>query len=235
MKAQSINNTGQFCDQCHTRHYCIASRLQKDDVKRLAEVMDFGHRVGRHEYLFAMGDSISHQFHVRSGMFKSYTINTEGDESVTGFYLPGDVVPNFQTDGCSLHTVAALEESSVCYVPVQAEGGVSSVWQALAFQAYEATSSTLTHQLNVKATSAQARFAGFCIQMMQRLAKLDRDPTHIPTPMSRTDIASYLGLTLESLSRVFARMKRSGVIAADRQHIKITDPATLSTLALHIS
>ena len=235
MNMRSINAPDRFCEQCHTRHYCVASRLQDHQLTELGEVMQLGQRIAAGEHLFACGDIVTAQFHVRTGMFKSYSINRQGDEFVTGFYLPGDVVPIFESEGRSIHSVVALEEASVCKVAQGCEQGSRQVWQALGAQAHAMANDALMHQLNVKATSAQARFAGFCTHMMQRLDNLGRDSTHIPTPMSRTDIASYLGLTLESLSRVMSRMKQSGVISADRNQIHILEPDTLRTLAIHLS
>ena len=69
---------------------------------------------------------------------------------------------------------------------------------------------------------------------MQRVATLQRDATYIPTPMSRGDIASYLGLTPESLSRALSALKQQGVIEADRHHVEILKPNRLAVSASHL-
>lgn len=224
-----------FCRHCHTRNHCVAAGLTPDELIDLAKVMNFGQRLAANEHLYAAGDVVNTQYHVRSGMLKSYFINRQGEESVTGFYLPGDVVPNFGAGGRSLQNVIALDASSVCTTSNNGAQASEKVWQAIGSRAHGVAHDAFMHQLTLKAHSAQARFAGFCVQMSQRLGRLGRDPNYISTPMSRTDIASYLGLTLESLSRVVSRMKQSGVIAADRAHIGILKPETLTALAPHLS
>ena len=203
----------------------------------LSRIMNFGRRLKSGEHAFVAGDKAQQQYHVRSGMLKSYFINGQGDEYVTGFYLPGEVVPNYIKEGRHAHSVVALEEASVCVVhntPAHQRDN-ARVWQAISARSHGMTSQGLTHQINMKVTSAEGRFAGFCVDLMQRLRQLHRDPCHLPTPMTRTDIASYLGLTLESLSRVISKMKKNGVISADRQHINVLTPETLKTLALHLN
>ena len=91
------------------------------------------------------------------------------------------------------------------------------------------------HQINLKQSAVQARFAGFCVMLGARLQRLGRSPHYLPTPMSRTDIASYLGMTLESLSRVISKLHAARVIRASRDHIEVLQPETLETLGLHVS
>ena len=184
------------------------------------------------------GEAMQHQYHVRSGMLKSSFINSQGDECVTGFYLPGEAVPVFATGGQQTHSVIALEETSVCAVHLSRhltpDAKQVPIWQALFQHTQATTSQALGHQLNIRHPSAAARFAGFCVDLMQRLAVLQREQHHLPTPMTRTDIASYLGLTLESLSRVMSRMKRKQIIEASRSHINILQPERLQSLAAHL-
>ena len=182
-------------------------------------------------------------------MFKTYFINAEGDECVTGFYLPGEVVPCASVDNKHLQSAVALDTSSTCRLDTRHITTSTSIPVMAALLTHESDAATeqLGYQLNVKNCSAQARFAGFCLLMVRRLQRaqsvrrghvlqgVQRAEQYIATPMSRTDIASYLGLTLESLSRVMSKMKKAGVIAADRNSIEVLQPRTLSTLALHLT
>ena len=229
-----------FCSTCPTRAHCIARGLSEADLAVLRNCMRPGRTLAGGKHLFLSGDPATHQYHVRSGTLMSYHNNQGGDEFVTGFYLAGDVVPNFVVDGTHRHSVVALEHASVCAIRQSPDAGTlnglpGSVWSVLTRYAHDASTRALSHQLNLKIASAEARFAGFCVEMMRRLKSLHRDPTDIPTPMRRTDIASYLGLTLESLSRVMSRLSRRGIICADRQYVKVLDEKTLTSLAPHLS
>jgi len=69
---------------------------------------------------------------------------------------------------------------------------------------------------------------------MDRTARLGFDPTCLPTPMSRTDLANHLGLTLECLSRVLSKWRKAGVIETGRDTMIIQQPEALTTAAFHL-
>ncbi len=189
------------------------------------------------DYLFTAGERADDQFHVRSGMIKTYFINSEGTEYVTGFYLPGEVVPRVLEDGLHSQSAVALETSTVCRLNTLQfrDTATKEIAVALCEHAESSALQSLRYQLNLRNGSAAARFAGFCAQMADRLSNQGRDRHHIPTPMTRTDMASYLGLTLESLSRVISKLKTSGVIRAEKTFVEIKEPETMAVLASHLN
>ena len=227
------------CNRCPTRPHCVADGLAPDDLNALTALMRFGTVYGKGQHLFGAGDSVRGQFHVRSGVFKSYFISASGQESVTGFYWPGDVVPDLARDGRHGHWAVALEDSSACLTRFGAtaaqEAGTAHAraLQAINRHSQQMASRAIDHQLTVKTCTAEARVAGFCLATTRHLAQLRWLPDQLPTPMTRTDIASYLGLTLESLSRAISRLKQRGIIAASRQQIEIRDRPALELLAGH--
>ena len=224
------------CRVCPTRTVCIAADAQPDQLDRLPEFIACLSAIAPGEHLYHAGDAAVAQYHARSGMLKTYTINPQGDEYVTGFYLPGEILGHVHINGCHAESAVALETASLCKLDDDgirgcAELGLSSVIvKHLAANAHI----EFCHQINLRQTSAQSRFAGFCVTMSARLARLGRNSTRIPTPMSRTDIASYLGMTQESLSRVIAKLHAANVICATREYIDVLQAETLSTLGLHV-
>jgi CRP/FNR family transcriptional regulator, anaerobic regulatory protein len=225
------------CRVCPTRTVCIAADAWPDQIDRLPEFIQCLHAIAPGKHLYQAGDAAVAQYYVRSGMVKTYTINSQGYEYVTGFYQPGEIFGHVHLNGCHAEFAVALETASICKLDDNgfqscAELGMSSVlFKHLAANAYI----DLCHQINLKQTSARSRFAGFCVTMSARLARLGRNPARIPTPMSRTDIASYLGMTQESLSRIIATLHAANVIYATREHIDVLQTETLSTLGLHVS
>lgn len=225
------------CVSCPARVACIAAHLDSAKRRLLPEYFHTAEPYHAGDYIYRAGDAADARYHVRSGMFKTYAINAEGDEYVTGIYLPGDILGHTQEHGQHAETAVALETASVCVFSEQSIGRCTEpeINVMLLRQIGEQALRGTLHQLNLKQTSAQARFAGFCLLFSRRLVALGRCGSHLPTPMSRTDIASYLGMTLESLSRVISKLNQMGVIRATRRHIEILQPEALQALGLHVS
>ncbi len=224
------------CASCPTQVACLSAWLEPEQRALLPAIFSTREPLAEDTHLYRAGESVQAQYHVRSGAFKTYAINAEGDEYVTGFYLPGDVLGQVQQDGCHAESAVALETSSVCLltdagVTRCAEHGMAGL--LLRQHAEKATDQT-RHHLNLKQTSAPARFAGFCLLYGDRLAALGRSRDFLPTPMSRTDIASYLGMTLESLSRVISKLGKKRVIRATPDSIEILERDALEELGAHV-
>ncbi|MGK0223493.1 MAG: CRP/FNR family transcriptional regulator [Limisphaerales bacterium] len=224
------------CRACPTRAYCVAKTLGDRQLSELTQLMQPPETFGKGEYVVVAGDrSGGSRSHVRSGSFKSYFVSRQGEETVTGFYLSGDLLPSYTELGRTQCSVVALETSSLCQLVADGTRDAShALMSALLATTEEIAGTELGHQINLKHSSAQARTAGFLVQMMHRLERLDRQPEQIPTPMSRTDIANYLGLTLESLSRTISKMKQAGIIRAERDQITVVKRDALETLAMHL-
>lgn len=223
------------CRECPTRQVCLAAESDADQLGQLPEFFHCVEAVAAGAHLYHAGDAARAQYHVRSGMVKTYVINAEGDEYVTGFYLPGEILGHVHVDGCHAESAVALETASVCELSVDSVTELAKMGLAPALINHLAANASIQtlHQINLKQTSSQARFAGYCVNMGARLKRLGRSALHIPTPMSRTDLASYLGMTLESLSRVISKLHAAGVIHASRDHIEVLQEETLYTLGLH--
>ena len=225
------------CERCPTRRVCIAATADHEQLALLPQYLPCIDSITHGEHLFHAGDPATGQFHIRSGMVKTYMITAEGDEYVTGFYLPGEIVGQVHANQCYAESAVALETVSVCELDDNslqrcAEIGLTTVlMKQLAMNAHI----EMRHQINLKQTSAQSRFAGYCVLLASRLQRLGRCPTYLPTPMSRTDLASYLGMTLESLSRVISKLHAAQVVRATRDHIEVLQPETINTLGLHVN
>ena len=224
------------CSACPTRKLCVARFLDANAMAELPTVFETACTYQCGDHLFMAGDRVGNEYHVRSGCFKSYYIDQDGNETITRFYLPGEVVACAQMSGKHVQSCIATTTSTVC--ALQGESLDHTTSTALLAALYRHRQSNeldqLSSHLNIKTGSALARFAGFCMDMSTRLARQQCDANHIPTPMSRTDIASYLGLTLESLSRVVSKLKANGVIEANRQFVRILKPEALKTASAHL-
>jgi CRP/FNR family transcriptional regulator len=191
--------------------------------------------IAQHKHVYRAGDTADHHYHVRSGMFKTYAMNTAGDEYVTGFYFPGDLIGCSHTDGVYADSAVTLETGTVCALYAQNLSELCDIGLGPAFLELLADreAQTARHQFNLTQTRADVRLAGWLVQVSERISRLGWCPNRIPLPMSRTDLASYLGMTLECLSRVFARFNKDGLIRATRKHVDLLKPETIATFGYH--
>jgi CRP/FNR family transcriptional regulator len=90
-------------------------------------------------------------------------------------------------------------------------------------------------RINLSQSRAEARIAGFLKLLMDRTERLGFDPTMLSMPMSRTDLANHLGLTLECVSRVLSKWRKAGVIDTDRTTTRIIEADALTTAAYHLA
>lgn len=223
------------CERCPTRRVCLAAGLATSEMMSLRGVLTPSPPIAQRKHVYRAGDMADRHYHVRSGMFKTYAVNAAGDEYVTGFYYPGDLIGHAYTDGVRTDSALTLETGTVCTLRVRDLSELCDIGlgptllQLLADREVQAA----RHQLNLTQPRADARLAGWLVQVSERITRLGWCPDRIPTPMSRTDLASYLGMTLESLSRVFTRFSKAGLIRATRKHVDLLKPETIATLGYH--
>lgn len=183
-------------------------------------VMDGATRiVDRKEHIFFEGDTVSHIFKVEAGHVCIYRLLVDGRRQVIDFAFPGDFIGLGASDKYTLNA-QATEKTRLRCLPVSELRNVVSENPKLGLELYEAIACELgaTRELlmSVSHRTAQERIAGFLLALSQRNARRDEDPTTIVLPMTRTDIADFLGLTIETVSRTFSKLRAQGVIALEQ-------------------
>lgn len=222
------------CSECATRHLCLAADLDGAALDRLSHCMTPGEPLQRGEHLYRAGDPADGCYIVRSGVFKTVASDPDGSEHVTGFHYPGDLIAmNGQGEGRHLDSAVALDTSTACRVPLSR---LPELWalgsgqQLLALlgrsQQHAAEQQTLLAR-----HGAESRLAGFLVGLARRRERQGLTSDRLPLPMSRTDLANHLGMTLECLSRVLSRLSRRGVITATRREVTQNEPDALRAMA----
>jgi CRP/FNR family transcriptional regulator len=235
-KVANVNSVAQ-CLECPTRRLCLAAGLNGEAIESLSECVHPSSPMSKGDLLYRTGDAATDCFVVRSGAYKTFAIRASGEEYVTGFYFPGELMGiSGQAVGEHRDTAMALETSTACRVQLD---DVPSLWsigsgRSLLRLMGRAEQMSVDDHVNLSQSAADARVAGFLVTLSRRMKHQGRDPLHLPTPMSRTDLANYLGMTLECLSRVVARLGKAGLVTATRAHITIESPDQLMALAGHI-
>lgn len=226
----------QNCRTCKQLSQCLPQPINDAEIKQFNSAVTSRRVVQRGEHLFRQGDSLNGLYLVRSGAVKVYALSHDGAEQVLGFYLSGDILGleavESGSHGC---TAVALETSSICELSFARIEALPPAltglhkWLGKAYGKEIARDYALLRLLGQK--SAEQRLAGFLLHLAERFGRRGFSSREFNLSMSRYDIANYLGLALETVSRLFARLQDNRVLAVNRRHISIRDPALLQQLA----
>jgi CRP/FNR family transcriptional regulator len=187
------------------------------------------------EDLFLEGDDATHLVEVVEGVVCAYRLLPDGHRHVVSFYFPGDLI-GYCCAGSHSFSAQALNKVRARRIPrhvvnqmVETRPGFA---RRLLKLAGEELRMTREHLLCLAAKSAEARMAVFLLALSHRNGDAGGDASRIELPMTRVDIGDYLGLTIETVSRTFSKLKRSGVIALPRTTtVLIRDAEALAQLA----
>jgi CRP/FNR family transcriptional regulator len=223
------------CSNCCLRHVCLPCGLGDGDVGQVDELTRVKRRVAKGAVLFRAGDRFETLYAVRSGSFKTVCISRNGQEKVVGLHLPGEVMGleaiSRRKQG---YDAIALEDSEVCVIPYARLTELALRVPDLQHQLLRLVSGDISRDeglmLLMGGMDAGQRIAALLLSLSKRYQKLGYSPTRFSVRMSREEIGSYLGLTLETVSRLFSRFQRDGVIAARQREVELKDTQALRAL-----
>lgn len=220
------------CEQCSLAELCLPRGLSEADLETLDRMVKRPQPVQKHSVVFRCGDRLDSLFAVRSGSIKLCLANDDGEEQILGFYLPGEI---FGLDAIELGqhtcTATALETSSVCAFPYANLSEVCRQIPALHGQLMQLVGKELNNEnrllLTISKKSAEERLATFLISLSSRFGRLGYSFNEFRLSMSRQEIGNYLGLTIETVSRILTRFQKAGLIAIERRFVSILDMPAL--------
>lgn len=224
------------CGNCRLGSICLPLALEADDVVKLDEIVQRGRPLQKNEHLYWEGEEFTSVFAVRSGTIKAYRITGDGQEQVTGFYFPGEILG---MDGISKDRYAcsakALETSAICEIPFHRLEELSTQVPSMQRHFFQLMSQEITSDQQLitllSKNSAEERIASLFIGISARNARRKLSKTSFRLPMSRTDIGNFLGLTVETVSRVISRFAKQGLIQVDSKEITVLDLDALKQIA----
>jgi len=235
MRSPILNIQPSNCHNCRMSALCLPLTLDSSSLDRLDKVIERGRPIHKNKYIFHGGDPFRAVYAIRSGAVKSFCISDDGSEQVTGFYLPGEI---FGWDGIDnnthSNTATTLETTALCEIPFARFEEISRTMPILQkhfmrLMAKELTSDQKLIGLLAK-SSAEERVASLLLSLSSRLKRQHLSTTQFRLPMSRADIGNYLGLTVETVSRVFSRFQSFDLILCDKKEIEIINLNGLSAL-----
>jgi CRP/FNR family transcriptional regulator len=221
------------CSQCSLGELCLPKDLTEEDRNRFEQIVHRSRPIQAGEHIFRSGDEFKSVAAVRTGCFKSYAIDREGQEQVLGFHLPGEIIGlDAIHAGRHLANVVALDTSAVCSLPFNSITGLSRSMPDLQHELFRVMSQRISELETIAGDlSADERIALFLMSLSSRFSRRGYSDREFILSMSRRDIASYLRLATETVSRVLARFQQRGLIKVDRKQVRITDPEGLTQVA----
>lgn len=187
------------------------------------------------EHLFCEGDRATHVYRVEVGHIVIYRIMPDGRRQVIDFAYPGDLVGLGALGEHASHAQATVKTVVRC-LPVTILNELASFDPRVGLRLYEAISSELMASrellFTVSQRTASERLASFLLALSRRSARRGEKANEIVLPMTRNDIADFLGLTIETVSRMFTRLREDGIIDIEQRIlISIRDPERLRLMA----
>ncbi|MCL4108936.1 UNVERIFIED_CONTAM: hypothetical protein GTU68_008131 [Idotea baltica] len=224
------------CGNCRLSTICLPLALEDEEVVRLDDIVQRGRPLQKNQHLYREDDSFKSVYAVRAGALKAYRTTDDGREQVTGFYFPGELLGmDGISEGVHASSAKALETSAVCEIPFDSLEKLSVLMPDLQHHFFQLMSRKITEdQLLItllSKSSADERVASLMLSISTRNARRKLSATEFRLPMSRVDIGNYLGLTVETVSRVFSRMQKMKLLTADNKEICILDARGLQAMA----
>lgn len=230
-----IKQLRRSCASCGLVELCLPAGISGDDLKQLDATVKDRRVLERGSTLYWDGDSFEALYVVRSGSLKSFVQNEEGEQQILGFHLPGEIV-GFDAMATNRHIsqAEALERSNICELPYTQLQRIVSEVPALHRQLMRVISREVAeehrHLVMMGKQQAQEQLAIFLSSLSDRYKRLHMDGTTLTLSMSRNDIANYLGIVVETVSRQFTRMEELGVLEVNRKSIRIRRPDLLADM-----
>lgn len=217
---------GVACDHCSARAGCLAGGLEADDRAALDAIAERGRPLNRGETAYAQGDPFRALYLVRSGFLKTFSRHGGEEPRIHEFYVPGDLVGlDAITAGRHEESAEALDTTSLCALPYPAlcrlAGSRPEVRRALLRAMSQGLRRGETWHRLLGTRSAVRRLAGFLEDLGSRFPRAGPACDHAALPIPKQDLANYLGLAPETVSRGLARLERHGMVRLTKRSLRI--------------
>ncbi len=224
------------CGECQWSRSCVAQGLAVASAGGDGPGLRCSAPLKRNAHVFQQGEALEFLYILRSGSAKTYFDNADGLEQIVAFHFPGDLLGfDAVANGHHQTAVVALETASVCRIPFTSIESVASRTPALWAEVMRAAARQMmeknNHALLLGQKSAQARFASLLLYLSNRFAARGCSRTEFNLSMPRQDIANYLSLAVETVSRLFGDLQAQGIIAVERRYVRILSLERLRAIA----
>ncbi len=235
-----LNQLKVVCSLCSLRELCLPIGFGAEELQQLDVLTGSKRLVKRGEYLYRSGAKFSSIYAIRGGFFKTSVIHEDGREHVTGFHMMGDIMGlDAIATGSHACDAVALEYSEICEIPFDKLSELSMAMPVLHQNLHRIMSREIAfdHEimLMLGKMKAEERLAAFLLNLSQRFSARGYSAVSFQLRMTREEIGSYLGLKLETVSRIFSRFQEEGLIEVQKKLIELKDAPGLKRLIRGLS
>lgn len=231
----TLNDLKVACENCSLSRLCLPMGLEEKDITRLDQIINRSKPHHRNDFLFREGDTFKGIYAVKTGSIKTYISREDGSDQVLGFHLPGEIIGldaiETGAHGC---TAKVLETTAVCFIPYEKLEKLSVEIPSLQHQMFRLMSREITNESNMLILlgkrNADERLATFLLSLSQRYKQRGFSATEFNLSMSRNEIGNYLGLAVETVSRLFTRFQDEGILKVERKHVELLDMEALQNI-----
>ena len=223
------------CANCKLRDLCMPEDLDAAQLDRIDQVVTKRVRIKRGDALYKDGDAFKAIYTVRAGFVKTSVANAGGREQVTGFQMAGEILG---LDGIVTERhhgdAVALEDTEVCAIHFAKLEALTREIPAVQHHVHKVMSREIVREhgmmLLLGSMRAEERLAAFLLNLVKRLHARGFSGTELLLRMTREEIGSYLGLKLETVSRLFSKLALEGIIEVHQKQVRIVDIARLQAI-----
>lgn len=224
-----------LCKNCRLVDLCLPCGLQKIELEEFEAMVKNKAPLLSDQYLYRQDDECRSLYVVKTGSFRSFISSTDGAEQTIGFYLPGELMgfDAFQ-HGSFTSSSVALETSKVCELPLSQLNELCRLIPSLQAQMLRVLGKEIESDHNqillLGHRSAKEKMAIFFLRLSHRYNVLGFSKTEFNLTMKRQDIANFLGITNETVSRLLTELHQQGIMTINRRNIKINNMNALKVL-----
>jgi CRP/FNR family transcriptional regulator len=222
-----------FCSTCAFSSACLEQGYDKPQLRDLHVLVEHVGPFREGDYLFREGDAFSAIAAVRAGTVKTFVADAEGREQVLGFFLPGEVIGlnAISQSRYPCHAIA-LDTVTLCRFSFPMMATLATRMPGLQQQLFRLLSQDIGKAALLAGDyTADERMAAFLVSLSRRFAARGFSADRFHLTMARTDIANYLRLAPETVSRVLRRFQDDDLLRIERREIELRDRARLEALA----
>jgi len=224
------------CLNCGLQKICFPTGLVRSDIDRLDDIVERKSPLKKNQHLYEAGDKFTSIFAIRAGAVKLYAYSDSGEEIIHGFYLPGDVVGfDGLIDSAYAYNAIALDSTSVCNLPYDELSDLSLKipnlnQQIMTVMSKKMQDGRLHSELLIK-RNADQRVAHFIWNMAERYKSRGYAYDEFRLSILHRDVALYLGLTPETVSRILAKFNADNVVSWKKKEVTIFNEQELKHIA----
>lgn len=237
LMTENLSSSRSNCSQCGLQKTCFPKGLHRADVERLEHLVDKLPSLDKGEVLFKTGDKFKSLYAIKAGMIKIYSLNEASEEMIHGFYLPGDVIGSEALSGrVHLFNAVAQDVTSICSIEVEQlqdfSGDLTNFYaHILSIMSRDIIEGRLHNEVLTR-KSADQRVAYFLWNMVERYQLRGYHFMNFRLNILHKEVAAFLNLTPETVSRVLAKMAKSKILSWKKKEVVLYSIESLNKLAI---